>query len=94
MFPVTTVSRRYHPKEEVLGIEIGSQFKVYPFIELEKSSAKFSETVNGLLIIIQYDSINRSASITDQKGKQLPSVSTFWFAWYAFHPETEVYVAP
>ncbi|MCK5433335.1 MAG: DUF3179 domain-containing protein [Gammaproteobacteria bacterium] len=94
MFPVTTVSRRYHPKEEVLGIEIGSQFKVYPFIELEKSPAKFSETVNGLLIIIQYDSINRSASITDQKGKQLPSVRTFWFAWYAFHPETEVYVAP
>lgn len=48
MFPVTTVSRRYHPKEEVLGVEIGSQFKVYPFIELEKSPAKFSETVNDL----------------------------------------------
>ncbi|MCL7419747.1 MAG: DUF3179 domain-containing protein [Methylobacter sp.] len=30
MFPVTAVSRRYHPKEEVLGLELEGQFKVYP----------------------------------------------------------------
>lgn len=94
MFPLTASSRRYHPKEEVLGIEIQGRFKVYPFIELEKSPVKFTETVNALPIIIRYDSHNRSASITDQKGKLLPAVRTFWFAWYAFHPKTEVYVAP
>ena len=94
MFPLSAVSRRYHPKEEVFGIEIDGQFKVYPFEELEKSPAEFTETVNGLPIIIRYDSISRSATIYELNGKQLPGVRTFWFAWYAFHPETEVYVAP
>jgi hypothetical protein len=93
MFPVTAVSRCYHPKEEVLGIEMGSQFRVYPFIELEKSPDEFTETVNGQLITIRYDRKYRRATVFDQQGKQLVSVRTFWFAWYAFHPETEVYVA-
>jgi len=24
-------------------------------------------------------------------GELLPAVRMFWFAWYAFHPETQVY---
>jgi len=94
MFPLSVVSRRYHPKEEVLGLEIKGRFKAYPFIELEKSPASFSENVNGQAITVRYDSKYRHASVFSQQGKQLPAVRTFWFAWYAFHPETAVYVAP
>ncbi len=94
MFPVSASSRRYHPKEEVFGINIGGQFKVYPFVELEKSPAKFSETVNDKLITIRYNNKHRSVTVFDQQGQQLPGVRTFWFAWYAFHPKTEVYIAP
>ena len=94
MFPLSAVSRRYHPKEDVLGIEIDGQFKVYPFIELEKGKAEFSETFNGQPITIRYDSNHRAASIVNQQGKQMPAVRTFWFAWYAFHPKTSVYVFP
>lgn len=36
MFPVTKTRKRYHPKEQVLGVEINGYFKVYPFVELEK----------------------------------------------------------
>ena len=93
MFPVTASSRRYHPKEEVLGIEIGSKFKVYPFLELEKSPAEFTDKVNGQSITIRYDHKFRSATAFDQQGRQLAGIRTFWFAWFAFHPETEVYVA-
>jgi hypothetical protein len=94
LFPLSAVSRRYHPKEDVLGIEIKGKFKVYPFIELEKSSAEFGETFNGQLITIRYDSQHRSAAVFNQYGKQIPTVRTFWFAWYAFHPKTSVYIAP
>ena len=94
LFPLSAVSRRYHPKEDVLGFEIKGQFKVYPFIELEKSPAEFTEHVNGQSITIRYDSKYRSAAVFNQQEKQLPSVRTFWFAWYAFHPDTDVYVAP
>ena len=94
MFPLSSVSRRYHPKEEVLGLEVEGQFKVYPFIELEKSPAEFTDIIKGKMLTIRYDRKHRSAAAFDQYGKQLLSVRTFWFAWYAFHPETEVYIAP
>lgn len=44
-------------------------------------------------LTVHYDSKHRSAAVFDQQGKQLVSVRTFWFAWYAFHPETQIYVA-
>ena len=91
MFPLSVVSRRYHPKELVMGLEIEGKFKVYPFIELEQSSATVTDIVNGQLITIRYDSQYRSATAFNQAGEQLPSVRTFWFAWYAFHPDTEIY---
>lgn len=94
MFPLSSVSRQYHPKEDVLGVEIEGQFKVYPFIELEKGQAEFTDTFNGQRITIRYDKINRTASIFNQQGNLLPAVRTFWFAWYAFHPETEIYIVP
>ncbi len=93
MFPVSASSRRYHPKEEVFGIDIDGQFKVYPFVELEKSPAEFTETINGKQITIRYDRSHRSATAFDEQSKQLSGVRTFWFAWYAFHPKTEVYSA-
>lgn len=93
MFPLTATSRRYHPKQAVLGLELDGYFRVYPFIELEKSAATFTESVNGQSITIRFDRKHRSAAVYNQQGIQLPAVKTFWFAWYAFHPKTEVYVA-
>ncbi len=77
-----------HPDSLVLSTDTGYKRNY------RNSPAEFTETVNSLPIIIRYDSNNRTASITDQHGKQFPGVRTFWFAWYAFHPKTEVYVAP
>ena len=94
MFPVSARSRRYHPKEEVIGIDVAGQFKVYPFVELEKSPAEVREIVNGKAITVRYDRKHRSATVFDEQGEQLVAVRTFWFAWYAFHPKTEVYETP
>jgi hypothetical protein len=77
----------------VLGLEIAGRFKVYPFVELAKSPGTFTDTVNGQTLTVRYDAKNRSAAVFDQQGKPLPGVKTFWFAWYAFHPDTEIYQA-
>jgi hypothetical protein len=29
----------------------------------------------------------------DADGRQIPAVTAFWFAWYAFHPDTEIFRA-
>ena len=93
IFPVSHRDRRYHPKEQVVGIELDGEFKAYPFVELARTSGVIHDTVNGRTIKVVFDAENASAVAFDAAGKELPSVTGFWFAWVAFHPDTEVFQA-
>ena len=90
-FPVTAQDMSYHPKELVIGIEIQGQFKVYPFSELAQADAELQDSFAGENLLIRYNHQHQSASISDNKGKELPTITTFWFAWYAFHPDGLVF---
>ena len=70
---------------------IGKVYKAYPFIELAKAKGPVKDTVNGAALTIEYDKKTRTAVIRDNKGKEVPSVVAFWFAWYAFHPDTKIF---
>lgn len=91
MFPVSRTSRRYHPKEQVMGIEIDGRFKAYPFVELAKTAGEFTDTVGGEKLLIRFNREHRAGAVFDSQGGELPSVITFWFSWYAFHPQTDVF---
>jgi hypothetical protein len=93
-FPVAKKDPRYHPKERVLGVELGGRFKAYPFAELSKSTGAVQDSIGGVPVTLRYDAAGESAQIFDRHGEALPAIVSFWFAWYAFHPETEVYEAP
>ena len=93
-FPVSASSKRYHPKERVLGLEIDGTFKAYPFAELSKQGGgEVRDRVNGRDLLVSFDPINESATAYDAKGYQLPAITGCWFAWYAFHPQTEIFTA-
>ena len=90
-FPVSAIDDRYHPKELVIGLEIDGGFRAYPFAELRKSPAIFTDEFKGQRVQVLFQAEHASGRILDSNGKQIPTVTAFWFAWYAFHPETEVY---
>ena len=93
-FPVAAKSRRYHPKERVLGLDIGGRFKAYPFAELSRMGAEeFNDSFAGRALRIHFDLANKTARAFEADGNQLPGIVGFWFAWYAFHPDTEVFSA-
>jgi hypothetical protein len=93
-FDVEHQDERFHPKEMVVGIEINGKFKAYPFSELEKlKNEKLKDKFQGEELIINYQQDSQSATISNSHGKELPALSTFWFAWYTFHPGTEVFTA-
>ena len=84
----------YHPKEVVVGLGIDGVYKAYPFVELEKQGkSRFSDSVNGNRFNFTWDSANRSVTITDSNGQLVAGIQGYWFAWFAFHPDTEVYKA-
>ncbi len=94
MFHVSGRSTRYHPKEPVIGIEVGGKFKAYPFVELAKTKGgKMTDTLGGKTLTVRFDSEHRTGAVFDAQGKEIPTVTAFWFAWYAFHRDTEVFQA-
>lgn len=92
-FPTGAVDRRYHPKERVLGVEIGDVAKAYPFPELERAGGTVTDTLAGRALTITFDAAHQTARVLDG-DREIPSVIAFWFAWYAFHPEGAVFTAP
>ena len=84
----------YHPKEQVIGLEIDGVYKAYPFAELERNNqSQFKDSINGVSITIDWDSENRSVELFDSSGKRIAGIQGFWFAWFAFHPDTLVFKA-
>lgn len=92
-FPLSARSRQYHPKERVLGIEVGGEAKAYPFAELAQRESPLHDTIAGQRVEIRFDAAARSGRIFDSEGRELASVNAFWFAWFAFHPETAIFKA-
>lgn len=92
-FRVQARDQRYHSKEPVLGIEIDGHFKAYPFVELKKTGDDVHDALAGQPVVVKYDPEHHTAVAVDARGNMLPGVIAFWFAWYAFHPDTEVYRA-
>jgi hypothetical protein len=82
----------FHPKQRVLGLELDGQFKAYPLSEIDKAGKPLiQDRFGGQLFTIHWDKNNQQASITDTAGNLVPTIEGFWFAWFTFHPDTEVY---
>lgn len=84
--------KEYHPKEQVLGVDINGIFKAYPFVELIKHEKKeFLDDIGGVKIRVIWNANARSAYIQNEAGKTLNSTVSYWFAWFAFHPDTQIF---
>jgi hypothetical protein len=100
MFPVRFKSEGFHPKERVLGVAIGQTAKAYPFVELGKRAAAaegpltIDDIIEGHRVRIRFDPAHETAEAFDATGEPLAATTLFWFAWFAFHPETLVYRSP
>jgi len=90
-FPVNKTDRRYSKKSVVIGVEIGDTVKAYPFEDLPADRNTLEDTLQGQTVTVEYDLKAQAARIIDADGREIPSFTAYWFAWVAFHPETEIY---
>jgi hypothetical protein len=92
LFPVEGgIDATIHPKTVVFGVEVGNDAKAYPLEKLQKSKAlKLQDMVGGVEIEISYSNGEVMMKRLDT-GERLAPVRLFWFAWKAFHPETDLY---
>jgi len=91
MFPVGDVRRDLPTKQRVLGIRINDTAKAYSLQDLQKQPGLLKDTVGGETIEIEISKDGEVTEIRDSKGNAINGVFSYWFAWQAFHPDTEVY---
>lgn len=92
MYPVKERSDEFRNKELVLGIRLGTTSRAYPFRELRKHGAdSFEDLIGAHKVTIEWSEADNSARVLDDGGVEIPSIIAYWFAWYGFHPKTEVF---
>ena len=94
-FPISEkVPENYHPKELIIGLELAGEFMAFPFVELNKhDKTSIQGQLGNQVYKLLWDKTNQSAVVYDNAEKLLPVVQAFWFAWYSFHPQSEVFKA-
>lgn len=92
MFPVRFQDARLHPKEQVIGVSVGNLHKAYPFSHLSRVPTPLEDRLGTQQLRIEFDPAHRTGRVFDADGRVMPSVIAFWFAWYAFHPDTALFV--
>ena len=90
LFPVSGgVDSTIHPKTVVYGVEINQSFKAYPEEKIKEEN-EIEDVIGGVKIKIVYNNGDITVENLDT-NEELPATRLFWFAWKAFHQETELF---
>ncbi len=91
-FPVEKRDDRVHPKTVVFGIMVGNVYKAYKEDDLRALNV-IEDTVNSVRVKVERDDAGIVRITNLETGEEIVKERDFWFAWYAFHPDTELYLA-
>ena len=80
-----------HPKTFVYGLEINGTFKAYKEDDLI-ALKQLEDTVGGVKIKITRANVGTVSVANLDTDEKIVAERGFWFAWYAFHPETELFL--
>jgi hypothetical protein len=88
-FPVENEDNSVHPKTVIFGVNINGVYKAYKEGHLRELE-EIDDVVNGVNLKITRDKAG-IVKMIDDSGKEYVKERDFWFAWYAFHPDTLLY---
>jgi hypothetical protein len=90
IFPVDNEDNRIHPKTQIVGIRVNDKFKAYIREDIQKGES-IEDTLAGVNIKVEKLNDGRIVITNTDTGAEIIKEEDFWFAWYAFHPTTELY---
>ncbi len=91
-FPVANKKDLLHEKEWVLGVELNGKFKAYPISKLAQLDVrKLKDKIGRDEITLSWDEGAENIIIKTSAGDEVVGIQLFWFAWYAFHPDSAIW---
>jgi peroxiredoxin len=88
-FPIESTSDLLPAYEIVYGIEIDGKSKAYQKSVIEEKR-RIEDKLGGKDIVLEFDPGLKTARAKTGDGEEILVETLFWFAWYAFHPDTEI----
>jgi hypothetical protein len=88
-FPVAAEDRRYHAKELVVGVVVAGKARAYLGSILTKAGGRAEDELQGKRIQVVYDT--NLGAFSWEAPEDVEVTEAYWFAWKAFHPDTEVW---
>ena len=89
-FPAQPEDDRFPKKTPILGIWVEGKARAYPLSVFGEQDTSLKQELDGKQFNLVYDAQHKSLRV-EQADEDLQWMYSFWFAWYAFRPETEVY---
>ena len=89
-YPVSAKDERFHPKEAVLGVEVGGQARAYIASVVVAAGGRIVDEIDGREVRIAYDLDAGAFSWEIDDGVVV--TEAYWFAWKAFRPQTQVWL--
>ena len=91
MFPVANSDTRLNDKDQIIAVKLGEIAKAYPISEIQRApNGVVRDTIDGQTIVLESNAQTDSARVVQMPANAFVA-HTFWFAWVAFEPDTEVY---
>ena len=91
MFPVGDVRKDMAAKEPILGIEIDNHAKAYRMKWLRANPGIHIDTIGNQTIQIEISPEGEVVAVGNKAGEAVSAIYAYWFAWQAFHRDTDVY---
>lgn len=92
LFGVKGLDKSLQIKTPVYGIEIDKHFKAYPE-SIFKTQTQTTDRLGDVTITIKKQESGEIIVTRNDTGENIVPIRLFWFAWAAFHPDTEIYQA-
>lgn len=91
MFPVVRLDKRLPPKTPVIGVKIGTAARAYPLARVARAKGgRVVDAIAGHRVVLRVGA-ETSGVVVEATPPEANVVHTFWFAWAAFHPGTDIY---
>ena len=92
-FPVSNTDNRLEEKDFILGIVINDKAKAY-LPDAIKAKGTIEDSFGGKNIVLEYNESLDAVRIFEKKPdgtlERINPITSFWFAWAAAHPNTEL----
>ncbi len=91
IFPVANFDARLNHKDRIIAVKLGEAVKAYPISEIQRApDGVVRDTINGQTIVLEADAQTGAVRVVEAPANAFIA-HTFWFAWVAFEPDTQVY---